>query len=591
MPTLNATPLLLNSVGEPGNGIISIKASAPFATTPGIITTAAGKGVVRDGVLLTALNGGPLSIPVTPAGVTLLITLVLSEWRDGQIRDVVSTRTVTVPNVTTLGWSDLVDVVPLATLGLVVDPVKLAAILAAGDVTNPASAAAIALSATFAPIKSARPGNLCVFLGDSVTAGSDDTAGNAHGEAWPVYAAIISKQRIRYVRNAGVPGNTTAQMLARFDTDVTPYAPTVVTLMCGTNDTGVTSFATWQGQVQAIVAKIRGINAVPILCTMPPNNLTTPTPDRKTLIVQWNAWLRLYAGAQGIPTVDMYSVLADPANGSYLAAYYNDGTHPNAAGHAAMGQKLVDSITPILAPYGPILTQDDNDEPNAIYKGCFTGYSGTTLPSNWIDSAGTPTGSALSYITDALVPGLLFSITSTASSGLRQITHNINIGSGTVNTAVAAGATSITVSSDPSTHGVLYLGSGANAETVKVTGRSGSAGAWVCTLGRALRYAHAAGETVVVNGVVGDKILFTGIMSSDGGAAMSVGISPSGSSATARAASNLSKPIVRGVFLVDYVIAAGTTNLNPYVQIPSGATGVLSVGQMGFYNLTQLGLA
>lgn len=442
----------------------------------------------------------------------------------------------------------------------------------------------------YSPKTGRRPGNLFVFLGDSLTAGSDDVAGNSRGEAWPVYASIISKQKIRYVRNAGVAGNTTLQMLNRFDTDVTPYNPTVVTLACGTNDTGVTDFVTWQGQVKSIIAKIRAINAVPVLLTMPPDNLGTPTPDRKVLVNQWNSWLRLYAGQQGIPLVDFYSVMVDPTNGNYLAAYYSDGTHPNNAGRAVEARKFVDSIEPILAPYGPVLCNDDNDEQNAISRGCFSAASGTSLPTGWIDNAGTPTGSAISYTTDVTVPGQLFTITSTASSALRQIVYNVNIGSGTVNSSASAGATSITVSADPSTGGVLYLGTGSTAEVVKVLSRTGSSGAWVCTLNRGLRYAHSAGETAIVNGAPGDAMLFTGLVTSDGNAAVRVGITPIGASNTSRAMGDLSQAITRGVFLTDYVLATGTTNLNVYVQVPA-STSVVSFGQIGLYNLTRQGLA
>lgn len=457
------------------------------------------------------------------------------------------------------------------------------------DANLPVAAQATTLATSYAQTKQARPGNLAVFLGDSITAGADDIANNARGEAWPVYATIFSGQKIRYVRNAGVPGNKTAQMLARFDTDVTPYAPNIVTLLCGTNDTGVTDFVAWQTDVKAIIAKVRAIGAVPVIGTMPPNSTGTPTPDRKFLVNQWNAWIRRYAATEGIVLLDFYAVLADPVNGSFLTAYNGDGTHPSFAGAAAMGSYANTVLAPLLPPNAPVLCQDDYDETNAVYKGCFTGYTGSTLPTGWVDNAGIPSGSVLSYTTDSQVPGQMVTITSTATAGPRQVDFTCTTAASVLNSSAAAGATSISITVNPTTRAVLYIGTGATAEAVKVSSVSGSGTTWTVTLVRALRYSHNAAEAVVVNGLPGDKMLYTGRITADGGvtARAAVNILPTGS---ARAVSDLSRPITRGVFLVEFTVPTGTTQLHPQIQVNNG-TGVVSFGQIGLYNLTRLGLA
>jgi hypothetical protein len=82
--------------------------------------------------------------------------------------------------------------------------------IAAADLNLPSVAAALTargeFTGTYAPWPAARPGNLWVALGDSLTIGSEDLANQAKGPAWPVYASIMSGQRLQCVRNAGDRG-------------------------------------------------------------------------------------------------------------------------------------------------------------------------------------------------------------------------------------------------------------------------------------------------------------------------------------------------------------------------------------------------
>src|SRR4051812_9442138 len=82
-------------------------------------------------------------------------------------------------------------------------------------------------------------GNRTVFLGDSITAfgnAYETGASNTFGWGWTAQATFLSKGRIFQVNNAGVPGNTMAQMLARFQKDVAAYSPEKVVIAGGTND-------------------------------------------------------------------------------------------------------------------------------------------------------------------------------------------------------------------------------------------------------------------------------------------------------------------------------------------------------------------
>lgn len=453
----------------------------------------------------------------------------------------------------------------------------------------PARLSDATLRAAFVPVQQARPGNLAVFLGDSLTLGGDDAVSQARGDSWPVYLSMLSGQRVRYVRNSGIAGQNSTQILARFDTDVTPYAPNLVTLLAGRNDIQQgAALATIVANLTALVAKVRGIGAVPVLCTIPPTGLTSPA-NSKQATVQVNGWIRRYAAAQGITLLDFHSVLTDPATGGYLAAYNSgDNLHPNAAGLLVMATYANTVLTPLLPNHAPMLCRDAVDENSEILNGVFSGYTGTGLPTSFVDLAGAPAGSALSYTTDAAVPGQLLTITSTATAALRKIGQTANVGTTTM-PAVAAGATTFVISVNPFQRGVLFIGSGATAEVVKVASVTGSAGAFTVTLTRGLAYAHVAGEPVVVNAQPGDRMIYSGIVTTDGGVTFTAGVDNAGA-AGVKAANNLTRALTRATFHIEFTLPTGSTQMTPYVWIGAG-TGVVSVGQLGLYNLTKLGYA
>src|ERR1700736_5053320 len=69
-----------------------------------------------------------------------------------------------------------------------------------------------------------------VALGDSLTSGLAGTPGS-----YPAVLATLLPSPWKVV-NRGIPGNTTADMLGRFDSDVTPSSPQYVIVLAGIND-------------------------------------------------------------------------------------------------------------------------------------------------------------------------------------------------------------------------------------------------------------------------------------------------------------------------------------------------------------------
>jgi lysophospholipase L1-like esterase len=230
---------------------------------------------------------------------------------------------------------------------------------------------------------------------------------------------MLSSQRIRYVRNAGVPGDTTAQMLARFDTDVTPYAPKAVIVTGGTNDTGASvALPTIAANLQAIVAKIRAIGARPILTTIPPTSSVNPV-DRSARVSALNSWIRRYGAAVGIPVIDICALLMDPATGGYLAEYDSgDGVHPSGGGYRAIAAHVASEAADLgYQASSPLLAQRNTDAANLVANGLFLdGASGA--PTGWTmqNSAGVTKATVAA---DSGSPGNWWQATAEASAGVQ----------------------------------------------------------------------------------------------------------------------------------------------------------------------------
>ena len=154
---------------------------------------------------------------------------------------------------------------------------------------------------------------------------------------WETYCTVP-------VKNLGHSGDTTADMLARFDRDVLPFAPRVLIIMGGVNDyrSGVYGAQTVRN-LAALGEKCRARGITPIFLTVTPirpawmtKRMTIMTPpsdwmDHRDYI---NDWVR-----QQEFSVDVSSTLAD-ANGELEAAYTTDGLHPDYMGKKHIGQTI-----------------------------------------------------------------------------------------------------------------------------------------------------------------------------------------------------------------------------------------------------------
>lgn len=179
------------------------------------------------------------------------------------------------------------------------------------------------------------------------------------------------------VVNSGISGNTSAQMLARFNTDVIAHAPDYCIIECGGNDPMNWDTST-MSNIESMIAICQSNNIIPlIMCCNPQfmsaqwaNNWAGITPDSAWLAAHpehtdynhvWEdaAYLpatrtaeQAYCTANGIKYIDIYTdmVLNGTNNTTYYAPYRDaansvtDYVHPNAAGNEFIYGKVIAAI-------------------------------------------------------------------------------------------------------------------------------------------------------------------------------------------------------------------------------------------------------
>ncbi len=179
-----------------------------------------------------------------------------------------------------------------------------------------------------------------VFTGDSITEGWI--------EADPQFFADNG-----YV-SRGISGQSSPQILARFQHDVVGLRPEAVHIMTGTNDiggaTGPITEAEYLATVSAMIDLAQANGIAVILAAMPPMSRLLPRPDFDTrpVVVALNARLAELAQARQVTFVDYFTPLRAPDN-SFDPAYANDGVHPTRAGYAVMEQQAQQAISAVLA--------------------------------------------------------------------------------------------------------------------------------------------------------------------------------------------------------------------------------------------------
>lgn len=172
-----------------------------------------------------------------------------------------------------------------------------------------------------------------VLIGDSIT------------ESWEDYGLLGDHLPLAggEAIDAGVTGNTTAQMRARFPNDVLAHHPSVVVILGGTNDI----FRHFQGaspitqaDLFAMVEAAQAAGAQVIVGTIPPSDNNDLGYDTRPYVDAWNAVIVRGAKDYGYLIADYHSAFINADGTQNRTLFESDCIHPNVTGFQAMWATL-----------------------------------------------------------------------------------------------------------------------------------------------------------------------------------------------------------------------------------------------------------
>jgi lysophospholipase L1-like esterase len=166
-----------------------------------------------------------------------------------------------------------------------------------------------------------------VFMGNSIT------------DSWSVMRPEFFNGK-PYI-NRGISGQTTPQMLERFQQDVIELKPMAVVILAGINDiagnTGPITIEKIADNIFAMAELARANNIKVILCSVLPAADFSWSPELEPApkILELNALIKSYAEAHAMAYVDYPAAMMNEENG-LRPELGLDSVHPNAAGYAVM---------------------------------------------------------------------------------------------------------------------------------------------------------------------------------------------------------------------------------------------------------------
>ena len=177
-------------------------------------------------------------------------------------------------------------------------------------------------------------------LGDSLTFG----AGVRTSEKW---TSLVASEHLRTV-NLGIPGDTTAGMLARLQKLLPEAKGEAVLLLGGSNDIFFTgsdlcarnNMAAMVHQLLVSGCRVYVGLPLPIESEAAPKKWASLAdfPQANATLAAYRQWLTTFCAAFDVPVVDFAQ---DYVNRKDL---YLDGLHPNAAGHKLMATRLLEAL-------------------------------------------------------------------------------------------------------------------------------------------------------------------------------------------------------------------------------------------------------
>lgn len=169
-----------------------------------------------------------------------------------------------------------------------------------------------------------------VAIGDSLTYGFPYS---------PRYSwvSLAARQTGSQITNQGVCGETTGDMLLRFEQDVVAPAPDYAVIMGGTNDAFMDASPDEVAENIADMLELADAAGIVPLIGLPP---PVDFPVEEALMEEYRRQMRQLARTRSITTLDFYVAMLGPAGG-LRQGLHDDGVHPNEAGYRVMAEVAI----------------------------------------------------------------------------------------------------------------------------------------------------------------------------------------------------------------------------------------------------------
>ncbi|MBT2567720.1 hypothetical protein J7I84_14670 [Arthrobacter sp. ISL-85] len=323
---------------------------------------------------------------------------------------------------------DLVKVTTAHTSGASYDSSKF-------DYVVPPSLTPAALSATYAPasltpvieslvarVKSTVPAKSrprMILMGDSITdqtsllggevdpGGSTATVRRFDMIGYYTWAQMTLNQAVVCQREAGITGQSTTSMLARFATDVENVPAEFLILFGGINDIGsdLTTPESIFGNLRTMCERAIASGKRVILCTLLRNEWdgTNGKEDKRPKLLAINEYIRAYCKQQvDVYLCDWRAAVIDTATGDWKPGMYFDTTHPNPVGASYLGAELAKVIKPLIVAADTDAISSNTDARNITLNPLMSGTAGVrgagsgTIADSWNGTQGQ-TGGGTSF--------------------------------------------------------------------------------------------------------------------------------------------------------------------------------------------------
>jgi lysophospholipase L1-like esterase len=184
------------------------------------------------------------------------------------------------------------------------------------------------------------------IMGSSVPSGTGADAGKGYAQLYQQYLQS-NAQHYWTVTNISIGGNTTTDVINRWDSDFLPTCSRYIYYGLslgneGIHERGQAAFDSWRDNMLTLIERARSHGKIPFVG----NNY--PRGDFNGTDYNYVKQLNLLTHEWDVPSINFLGAI-DNGAGQWATGYIADNAHPNTAGHAEMFYAIVPSLLDAVA--------------------------------------------------------------------------------------------------------------------------------------------------------------------------------------------------------------------------------------------------